>query len=104
MLQAEVPELRHKDGKSSMWQVKSSNDSGSGGGGEIKKIKLCIVRPSETLEPSPRRRKRYEIRVCIYMLYVSVVSREDSYCLPLILLQIPVKSQNFETQGDILQS
>jgi len=68
MLQAEVPELRHKDrdGKSSMWQVKSSNDSGSGGGGEIKKIKLCIVRPSETLEPSPRRRKRYESSLCLY--------------------------------------
>jgi hypothetical protein len=74
MLQAEVPELRHKDrdGKSSVWQVKSSNDGGSGGGGEIKKIKLCIVRPSETLEPSPRRRKRYEIRICVYVLYVSV--------------------------------
>jgi hypothetical protein len=45
-----------------VWQVKSSNDGGSNGGGEIKKIKLCIVRPSETLEPSPRRRKRYGIR------------------------------------------
>lgn len=75
MLQAEVPDLRHKDreGKSSVWQVKSSNDSGSGGGGEIKKIKLCIVRPPETLEPGPRRRKRYEIRVFVYVLYVSVV-------------------------------
>jgi hypothetical protein len=55
--------------------VKSSNDGGSGGGGEIKKIKLCIVRPSETSEPSPRRRKRYEIGDCVYALYVSVFKR-----------------------------
>jgi hypothetical protein len=75
MLQAEVSDVRHKDrdGKSSVWQVKSSNGSGGGGGGEIKKIKLCIVRPSETSEPSPRRRKRYEIKICVYVLYVSVV-------------------------------
>jgi hypothetical protein len=45
-----------------LWQVKSSNGGGSNGGGEIKKIKLCIVRPSETSsEPCPRRRKRYGI-------------------------------------------
>lgn len=57
---AEVSDVRHKEreGKSSLWQVKSSNDSGGAGGGEIKKIKLCIVRPSEALEPSPRKRKR----------------------------------------------
>lgn len=49
-----------------MWQVKSSNDSGSsGGGGEIPKIKLCILRPPESSEPSPRKRKRYEIRICM---------------------------------------
>jgi hypothetical protein len=59
-LQVESSEPRHKekDGKSSVWQVKSSNDGGSNGGGEIKKIKLCIVRPAETAELCPRRRKR----------------------------------------------
>lgn len=86
MLQAEVPELRHKDrdGKSSLWQVKSSNDSGSGGGGEIKKIKLCIVRPPETLEPSPRRRKRYEIRVCLHAVFFCCFKRR--FLLPSINL------------------
>jgi hypothetical protein len=79
MLQAEVSDVRHKEreGKSSLWQVKSSNDSGGAGGGEIKKIKLCIVRPSEALEPSPRKRKRYEIRICDYVLYVSVVFKRQ---------------------------
>jgi len=93
MLQAEVPELRHKDrdGKSSVWQVKSSNDGGSGGGGEIKKIKLCIVRPSETLEPSPRRRKRYEITVCVYVLCVSVVFKRR-----FLLSSINLTSHTFE--------
>jgi hypothetical protein len=73
-----MSELRHKekDGKSSLWQVKSSNDGGSNGGGEIKKIKLCIVRPSETSpEPCPRKRKRYGIIFYLYTRCISVLER-----------------------------
>jgi hypothetical protein len=79
-----------------VWQVKSTNDNGSGGGGEIKKIKLCIVRPSETMEPSPRRRKRYEIRICVCVLYVSVIF-ERRFLLSFInLLQVSLEAYNFE--------
>jgi hypothetical protein len=72
-----------------MWQVKSSNDSGSSGGsGEIQKIKLCIVRPSETLEPSPRKRKRYEVVICLCVLARARI-------IMLILLEFAVELHYF---------
>lgn len=72
--EADESKSSDKGSRSPVWKVKCSD----GGGGEIQKLKLCIVRPPETPEPSTKKKKRLSRNTSNQMREKSDVDDNDS--------------------------